>query len=96
MLRLLILSVKKQVVVISILMHSMNHQCNALASIIGIFLHSCNTPVKVIMALSRMGISILIKSIHNMITSLSKDSQRTIQLLGQTLVAAYVYNNILM
>ena len=84
---------KKQVIVISILMQSMNRQCNMLASIVGIFLHLCNAPVKVIKMLSRMGVSISVKSIHNMVASLSNDSQHTIQSLGQTLIAAYAYNN---
>jgi hypothetical protein len=74
-------------------MQSMNRQCNMLASTIGIFLHSCNTPVKVTKILSLMGVSISTKSIHNMINSLSRDSQHSIRSLSQTLTAAYAYDN---
>jgi hypothetical protein len=43
--------------------------------------------------LSRMGVSISVKSIHNMIASLSNNTQRAIRSLGQTLIAAYAYDN---
>ncbi|OBZ72547.1 hypothetical protein A0H81_07974 [Grifola frondosa] len=46
----------KTTVVISILMQSTNQQCNMLSSVIGIFLHSCNTPEKVVKTLAHMGI----------------------------------------
>jgi len=64
-----------------------------LVSIVGIFLHLCNTPVKVVKMLSQMGVSISVKSIHNMIALLSNNSQHTIQSLGQTLIAVYAYDN---
>jgi len=43
---------------ISIMMQGTNQKCNTLKSVFGIFLHSCNTPQKVIDALAHMGISI--------------------------------------
>ncbi|KAI0259567.1 hypothetical protein BC834DRAFT_1016460 [Gloeopeniophorella convolvens] len=48
----------KQLAVISIMMQSMNQHCNLLGSIIGLFLHTCNTPEKVIKVLSRIGASV--------------------------------------
>ncbi|THH18250.1 hypothetical protein EW146_g2697 [Bondarzewia mesenterica] len=83
----------KQVAVMSIMMQSANQQCNALGSIIGIFLHSCNTPEKVIKMLSRIGISISVSSVNNAIKSLSVDSRHTIIQLGQKLTAGFAYDN---
>ncbi|KAF8969024.1 hypothetical protein BDZ97DRAFT_1654271 [Flammula alnicola] len=53
----------KRVVIISILMQGRNQKTNALESIIGIFLHSCRTPEKVIDLLAHMGISISVSSL---------------------------------
>ncbi|KAG2336030.1 hypothetical protein BDR05DRAFT_1006230 [Suillus weaverae] len=61
----------KKVVIVSILMQSMNQKCNAFESVMGIFLHSCNTPEKVIRALASMGISISVRAINMAIHSLS-------------------------
>ncbi|KAF4566199.1 hypothetical protein EYR36_011614 [Pleurotus pulmonarius] len=87
-----ILTVKK-VVIISIMMQSSNQRANALESVIGIFLHTCRTPEKVIAALARMGLSISIQSIHNAITSLSRESANTLQEMGRSLLVAYAYDN---
>jgi hypothetical protein len=46
---------QKKVVILSILMQSSNPKTNALESIIGIFLHSCGTPEKVIETLAVRG-----------------------------------------
>jgi hypothetical protein len=46
---------------ISIMMQSRNNKSNALESVFGIFLHSTNTPEKVIQALAHMGISISLR-----------------------------------
>ena len=53
---------QKKVVMISILMQGTNQKCNALESVFGIFLHSCNTPQKVIDMLAHMGITISVKT----------------------------------
>ncbi|KAF4576966.1 protein disulfide-isomerase precursor [Pleurotus pulmonarius] len=50
-----ILMVKK-VVILSLLMQSSNQKANALGSVVGIFLHACRTPEKVVNAISRMGL----------------------------------------
>ena len=74
-------------------MQSSNQKINALESIIGIFLHSCRTPEKVIETLAHMGVSISTDAIHNAITSLSAESAKTIREKGQTLLVAYAYDN---
>lgn len=71
---------------------------NALESIIGIFLHSCKTPEKVMKTLACMGISISVNAIHQIIASLSAKSAEVLcktvtATLGQTLLAFYAYIN---
>ena len=75
------------------LMQSMTQQCNALGSVIGIFLHSCNAPEKVIKTLARMGMSISVQSVNNAISALSKDAKRRMRGMGQSLTIGYVYDN---
>jgi hypothetical protein len=74
-------------------MQSTSQKVNALESIIGIFLHSCKTPEKVIETLVRMGISISVNVIHQAIMSLSTKSAKVLRNLGQSLLAFYAYNN---
>ncbi|KIL55118.1 hypothetical protein M378DRAFT_91384, partial [Amanita muscaria Koide BX008] len=83
----------KKVVIFSMLMQSSNQKTNALETIIGVFLHACKTPEKVIEALSRLGISISINAIHSAITSLSAESANNLRKLGQTHLVAYAYDN---
>ncbi|KAJ7683798.1 hypothetical protein B0H17DRAFT_985696, partial [Mycena rosella] len=64
----------KTAVMISIMMQRRNPKCNALESVVGIFLHSTNTPEKVIQALAHMGISISQTAIHRAIHSLSAET----------------------
>jgi hypothetical protein len=75
------------------MMQSHNQKCNALESVSSIFLHSTNTPERVIQVLTWMGISISIGSIHNAIHLLSRKTMETLQEMGQTLLVAYAYNN---
>jgi len=74
-------------------MQSTNQKTNALESIIGIFLHSCGTPEKVIKTLTHMGVSILVNAVHQVIMSLSAESANTLRELGQTFLIAYAYDN---
>ncbi|KAJ7212805.1 hypothetical protein C8J57DRAFT_982743, partial [Mycena rebaudengoi] len=83
----------KTAVIISIMMQSRNSKCNALESVFGIFLHSTNTPEKVIQALSHMGISISQTAILRAIHSLSTETVETLRDLGQTLLVSYAYDN---
>ncbi|KAJ6622272.1 hypothetical protein B0H10DRAFT_1662626, partial [Mycena sp. CBHHK59/15] len=83
----------KIVVMISIMMQTRNKDCNALESVFGIFLHSTNTPEKVIQALSHMGISISPSAIGTAIHSLSAETVDTLRQMGQTLLVGYAYDN---
>ena len=75
------------------MMQSTNQKCNTLESVFGIFLHSTNTPEKVIQALAHMGISISVNAIHNAIHSLSKETFHTLCAMGKSLLVTYVYDN---
>ena len=86
-------ALQKKVVIITILTQSMNQKCNTLKSIIGIFLHSTNSPEKVIQALVHMGILISVNAIHITINSLSCETQDTLRTMGQSLLVAYAFNN---
>lgn len=70
-----------------------NQQCNALASIIGIFLHGHNAPEKVAQVLARMGIGISMTAIHDAIISLSRDAEINIRRIGLRRLVAYAYDN---
>jgi hypothetical protein len=78
---------------ISILMQGTNQKCNALESVFGIFLHSCNTPQKVIDALAHMGITILCHIVHDIIHLLFLETYKMLQKMGQRLLVVYAYNN---
>ncbi|KAK7015395.1 hypothetical protein R3P38DRAFT_3321655 [Favolaschia claudopus] len=83
----------KTAVIISILMQSRNAKCNALECVFGIFLHSANTPEKVIQALAHMGISISASAIQHAIHLLSAETADTLREMGQTLLVGYAYDN---
>lgn len=87
------MNTQKTVVILSMLMHSVNQQCNALAAVNGIFFHACNTPDKVIKAAAHMGISISPSSINNAVHSLSQESTNRLRTLGQSLTAMIAYDN---
>ncbi|KAF7423971.1 hypothetical protein PC9H_009271 [Pleurotus ostreatus] len=71
----------------------MNQKANALQSVIGVFLHSCKTPEKVVETLARMGISISLTSIHRANQSLYEESAETISHLGRCLLVGFGYDN---
>ena len=75
------------------MMQSSNQKANTLASILGIFLHSCRTPQKVINALARMGLSISRTTIHSAINSLSSNMYHSLRELGKTRCLALAYDN---
>ncbi|KAM6491828.1 hypothetical protein JOM56_012687, partial [Amanita muscaria] len=83
----------KKVVIVSIMMQSTNQKANTLQSILGIFLHSTGTPQRVINAFARMGICITQTTIQAAVGSLSDNASDGIRELGQTLLAAYAYDN---
>lgn len=75
------------------MIQKMNQQCNTLQSIIGIFLYSYNTLKKALKTLARIGVLILVNTIHLDIRSLSIISVAGLGNLGQGLLTAYTYNN---
>ena len=74
-------------------MQSRNRKANALQSMLGVFFQSAHTPQKVIETLARIGISISPESINAAVRSLSIESANNLRTLGQSLLAAYAYNN---
>lgn len=80
-------------VIVSILMQSSNQKCNAFQSVLGIFLHSCHTPERVVKTFAHLGISVSPSSIQRAIHSLSARSEESIRELVQTLTAALAYDN---
>ncbi|OSD04071.1 hypothetical protein PYCCODRAFT_1444206 [Trametes coccinea BRFM310] len=87
-------SLVKSIVILSIILHNNDQHCNALQSIIGIFLHSCGAPEKLIKVLSRSGLSISLASIHRATHSLAAHSTDDVEELGQTLLASYTFDNL--
>ncbi|KAG6906876.1 hypothetical protein DXG01_011522 [Tephrocybe rancida] len=85
---------KKKIVCISIMMHSTNQRCNALQTLLGIFLHACNAPQTIIEFMAHLGVSISTTAINSAISNLSKESARELKRLGRTLLTAYAYDNI--
>lgn len=88
------LAFQKQVLCLSIMMHSTNQECNSLQSIIGVFLHACNTPDAVLELLAHLGISISPSTISSAISNLSKESSSDIRKLRRTLLTLYAYDNL--
>ena len=74
-------------------MQSTNEACNYLQSILGIFLHSTNTPEKVVETFAHAGLSISSRSIHNAIKSLSKEAEKNVRKTIQTLTVSLAYDN---
>lgn len=76
------------------MLQTTNQYCNALQSVMGIFLHSCNTPEDIIEVLARIGVSISTTSINDAVTSLSKESSTSLRRLGKTLTTSFAYDNV--
>ncbi|KAH7924642.1 hypothetical protein BV22DRAFT_1129691 [Leucogyrophana mollusca] len=83
----------RKVVIVSILKKSTNQKANSLSGMLGLFLHSTHAPEKVIETMAQIGLSISVDAIHDAIHSLSAQSGRALQCLGQSLLAAYAYDN---
>ncbi|KAF4592816.1 hypothetical protein EYR40_008499 [Pleurotus pulmonarius] len=91
--RVLITTIRK-VVITCIMLLSTNQRCNSFQCMIGIFLHSCNTPEDVIKTLARLGISVTPTTINDAVTSLSKESTHDLRRLGKTLTTGFAYDNV--
>lgn len=77
----------------SILMHHRDQRCNALQSVFGIFLHSCNTPEKLVKVLAHMGLTISLTSVHRALRSLSVQSEANIRQMASSLLTSHGYDN---
>ncbi|KAF9008453.1 hypothetical protein BDQ17DRAFT_1178259, partial [Cyathus striatus] len=84
----------KQVICISIMMQSTNQVCNALQSVLGLFLHSCNAPETVCELMSCVGLSISVSTINQAMTSLSQEAYSKMKKLGKTFMTSYAYDNL--
>ncbi|KAF9489358.1 hypothetical protein BDN71DRAFT_1401771, partial [Pleurotus eryngii] len=79
---------------LNIMMKSSNQQCNSFQSVVGIFLHSANTPETIIEFLSSLGISISTTMIKQVVSSLSKKAEDSMKALGKTVQALFAYDNL--
>ena len=68
--------------------------CNAFQSVMGVFLHSCNAPDKLIKILAHMGVSISPSSIHHAVHSLSRESSLRVMDFAQSGLASFAYDNL--
>ena len=78
----------------SIMLQSSNQHCNALQSIIGVFLKSCNAPETVCEFLAQAGLLLSVSSINNAITNLSREARIEICELGKSFLSSYAYDNL--
>ncbi|THU91011.1 hypothetical protein K435DRAFT_604405, partial [Dendrothele bispora CBS 962.96] len=78
----------------SFIVQSTNQCCNALQSLVGLYLHVCNSANAVVELLAHIGVSISSLAIDDAISSLSKESLKRIRELALTLLVAYAYDNV--
>ncbi|KAJ8072091.1 hypothetical protein PM082_015649 [Marasmius tenuissimus] len=88
------LLVVRQVVCISTMMQSTNQRCNAIQSLIGLFLHACNAPETVTELLAHIRVSISASAIKDAVKSLSEESRKQIRAATRELLSAYAFDNI--
>ncbi|KAK7692792.1 hypothetical protein QCA50_004425 [Cerrena zonata] len=84
----------RRVTCLSIFMQSSNQQCNALQSMVGLYLHTCHVSEATLDLLARMGCSISTTSVNKAITSLSAQSSEVIERIGRTLLTSFVFDNL--
>ena len=75
-------------------MMTVNQKCNALQTILGIHAHANNTSQKVFGVMSRIGVSTSIDFANYAVNSLRIDVDGAILDLGQSLTAAWAYDNL--
>jgi hypothetical protein len=76
------------------MLQSSNQNCNALQSIIGVFLKSCNAPETVCEFLAHAGLSLSMTSINNAVTNLSREAGTKMRELGKSFLTSYAYDNL--
>ncbi|KAG2115643.1 hypothetical protein BD769DRAFT_1363266 [Suillus cothurnatus] len=81
------------VVMISICLQTSNEQCNLLQGWLGFFMKSTCVPKKVVEVFAHAGLSISLTSIHNAVSSISKEISSKIKHEVQTLQAGFAYDN---
>ncbi|KAM6490409.1 hypothetical protein JOM56_004349 [Amanita muscaria] len=84
----------KKVTCLSVFMQSTNRRCNALQSLVGIFLHSCGAPETVRELFAHMGLSISTTTINKTIKTLSLEAENQIRTTGQGLLTLYGFDNL--
>ncbi|KAI0725875.1 hypothetical protein C8Q72DRAFT_784779 [Fomitopsis betulina] len=87
------LRVIRAAVILSLVMQTLNQQCNALGAMNSVFFHACVVPDKTLKALTHMGVSVSPDVINNAVKSLSRESAMSIMKLGQSLTAAFAFDN---
>jgi hypothetical protein len=85
---------QRRVIIISVFLLSSNIRANALPALIAVYLHSTNTPDRVIEVLAHMGLSISLQTTRRAIQSLSDAAIERIKKVGQSLEASPGYDNI--
>ena len=75
-------------------MHSTNCRCNALQSLVGIFLHSCGAPETIHEFLACIGLLISVSTINEAVNYLSQEAAIEIEKEGKTLLTLYAYDNL--
>ena len=76
------------------MMQSLNMNCNALQSLVGMFLHSASTPETVRKLLAHMGISMSVTSVNSAVNNLSKEADVRMKKEGQKFLTSYAYDNL--
>lgn len=76
------------------MLQSTNKRCNALQSIMGIFLQSCNRPETLRELLAHLGLSVSKSTINDAINNLSAEADKALKELGHTLLALLACDNI--
>lgn len=76
------------------MMHATNQRCNALQTLVGIFLQSGNTSEQTRNFLAHLGVSVSVASIGRAVDNLSREAKRNIQHLSSTLLTSYAYDNL--
>lgn len=75
------------------ILYGINRKCNLFSSVMGIFLHTCNTPIRVINALWRLDICTSASTTYGAVNSLSLEAERKLKEAGRTLGYSYVLDN---
>ncbi|TFK71829.1 hypothetical protein BDN72DRAFT_793389, partial [Pluteus cervinus] len=76
------------------MMRNANQKCNAFQSLIGIYLHSCNTPDIIMQLLSSLGIAISGTTVDDAVTHLSENAEAGMKEAGATHLVSFADDNL--